>query len=68
MPATHHNDKIIKKYEEYACPADAPVFLVSYDYSETTCVPHDMVPDQHNMREFWKGDYTLFGNQYDLGW
>ena len=61
-------ETIIKKYEEYACPADAPVFLVSYDYSETTCVPHDMVPDQHNMREFWKGDYTLFGNQYDLGW
>ena len=58
-------DKIIKKYEEYTCPADAPVFLVRYDYSETTCVPHDMVPDQNT--RVWKGDDTLFGNQYDLG-
>ena len=58
-------EEIIKKHEEYACPADAPVFLVRYDHSSTVCVTPDAASDLLSLRG-WVGDYTLSGSQYAL--
>ena len=47
-------EEIIKKHEEYACPADAPVFLVRYDHSSTVCVTPDAASDLLSQRG-WVG-------------
>ncbi len=66
------HEKIVRKYEEYACPLDSPVFLVKYDHSSTTCVTHDVAAELlnkgHPERKLWHGDYALSGNQYVLSY